>query len=804
MDDARSPVGEDDPSGHLLGEALPAIERGWALIPLNGKIPVLKGWQKGAPATPEDAEQWVRSGYNLGLRTGKVSGVIVVDDDSPNGSASAALNLPETATVVTGSGRLHLYFQAPADFSVRNSVKRLARDLDIRGDGGQVVFPGSIHPDTGRPYRWLPGRSPDDVGVASLPADLVDRLRRASAPEKKPRSKRNTAGPRPRRAAAVEGSAEPTAIAEGTPWHVVARFEGAIRRVRDSKVGARNDTLNRSAFELGRLVGARLLSADEVRRALHAAGTEAGLSASEVAATIESGLAAGMETPADTRPAVLLEAGAIHEAVSQAEGIVLEQDPPVLFQRETQLVRVVRIVETGVGGSVRQRLSIQEVTTTALIDKLTELIRWEKISRQTGKPYAVDCPERVANVLLSRAGAWRLPPLLGVIDRPTLRYDGGILSAEGYDPQSGLYLSLGGRAWPGIPQDPSCDDARAALAVLCEPLSGFPFRTPAHRAVAVAAILTALIRPSLRTAPLFAFLAAKMGSGKSLLADVVAMIATGRSAAVMSQGADENEDKKRMLPILAEGDPVAVIDNVDRPFGGAALCSILTQTTWRDRVLGKSQTMSLPTRNTTWIVTGNNVQFVGDITSRMLACELDPSCERPEERRFEVNLYDHIPQHRCKLVAAGLTILRAYHAAGRPSMQLPVFGRFEEWSSWVRSALVWLGLPDPCETRREVEEIDPVRLQLSALLVALERRFEDRVFQVKEALAAGDESDRDEIRSSLHEAVELVRAESGKHQSAAQCLGRFFQTVQRRLEGGLRIVRAGTRGGSATWRIERV
>jgi hypothetical protein len=182
----------------------------------------------------------------------------------------------------------------------------------------------------------------------------------------------------------------------------------------------------------------------------------------------------------------------------------------------------------------------------------------------------------------------------------------------------------------------------------------------------MAAILTALIRPSLRTSPMFAFRAAKMGSGKSLLADIVSLIAAGRQAAVMSQGADENEDKKRMLPILAEGDPVAVIDNIERPFGSAALCSILTQTTWRDRVLGKSQTLSLPTANTTWIATGNNIVFEGDITTRTLVCDLDPRCERPEERKFEVNLHRYIPEHRLDLVVAGLTVLRAYHC-GRPA-----------------------------------------------------------------------------------------------------------------------------------------
>jgi hypothetical protein len=326
----------------------------------------------------------------------------------------------------------------------------------------------------------------------------------------------------------------------------------------------------------------------------------------------------------------------------------------------------------------------------------------------------------------------------------------------------------------------------------------FPFLADADRSVAISAILTALIRPSLRTSPLHAFRAAKMGSGKSLLADVVALIVTGRPASVMSQGPDENEDKKRMLPILSEGDPVAVIDNIERPFGSAALCSILTQPSWRDRVLGKSQTLSVPTTNTTWLATGNNIIFTGDITTRVVVCDLDPRCERPEERKFDINLNEYIPQHRQELVVAGLTVLRAYHVAGRPDMQLPVFGRFEEWSNWVRSALVWLGLSDPCETRSRLEDADPVRAELTGLLAALHGQFAESQFQVADVLDAIDNN------RALHEAVTPILATAAQGQSRGQCLGHWFQRVQRRPEGGLRLVRLATRGGAAVWGLERV
>jgi hypothetical protein len=94
-------------------------------------------------------------------------------------------------------------------------------------------------------------------------------------------------------------------------------------------------------------------------------------------------------------------------------------------------------------------------------------------------------------------------------------------------------------------------------------------------------MLTAVCRKMLRTAPLHGFTAPTMGTGKSLIADVVAMIATGREAPVMSQGSSEEEDEKRLLSVLMQGDPVVVIDNVTRPVTGDALCSILTSETGR-------------------------------------------------------------------------------------------------------------------------------------------------------------------------------------------------------------------------------
>src|SRR5690349_8795319 len=118
MHDSRNPSSGSQPEDNDLKfrveEAKKAFGRGWPLTPLHGKKPVKKGWQKAPPADLATTEQWARSG-NIGLRTGQISGVVGVDDDSIDGSGALALDLPQTVTVITGSGKRHYYFKAPPE-----------------------------------------------------------------------------------------------------------------------------------------------------------------------------------------------------------------------------------------------------------------------------------------------------------------------------------------------------------------------------------------------------------------------------------------------------------------------------------------------------------------------------------------------------------------------------------------------------------------------------------------------------------------------------------------------------------------
>lgn len=121
-------------------------------------------------------ERWPDA--NVGLITGGLSGLVVLDVDISHAGADslAALErehgaLPTTLEAVTGGGGRHIYFRHPGH-PVMNRVA-LRPGIDVRGDGGCVVAPPSVH-SSGRHYAWVSGRSPDEVPLAPLPHWLQD------------------------------------------------------------------------------------------------------------------------------------------------------------------------------------------------------------------------------------------------------------------------------------------------------------------------------------------------------------------------------------------------------------------------------------------------------------------------------------------------------------------------------------------------------------------------------------------------------------------------------------------------------
>ena len=209
----------------------------------------------------------------------------MLDVDGPEGEASLLRLtrenglLPKTVRVATPHGQ-HWYFSTPG-YAIPNSAGRIAPGIDIRGDGGYVVVPGSRTPDGS--YGFMPGRASEDVEIATAPPWLLELIGKRPAPAE------SASVPMPKLSA--DQRARASQYAEG------AR-QSELDRLRKAPNHQRNDTLNICAFKLGRYVASGLLERATVTRELAQVATAIGLDENEILATIESGLRAGMKNPA--------------------------------------------------------------------------------------------------------------------------------------------------------------------------------------------------------------------------------------------------------------------------------------------------------------------------------------------------------------------------------------------------------------------------------------------------------------------------------------------------------------------------
>lgn len=503
---------------------------------------------------------------------------------------------------------------------------------------------------------------------------------------------------------------------------------------------------------------------------------------------------------------ICIEPSKLPETLNTVEKLLLKESPNHIYQRSGKLVRVTKICNSPSSKKSPIKRSpdteiIKEIDPAFLTIHLTKIGKFVQFDGRSGKIRDIDCPERIARFFLAKA-TWETPVLTGIINAPTLRTDGSILDQPGYDSDSGLLFLSGDCIFEKIPDQATKDDALKARDRLLDLLKDFSFEDDVGVSVALAALLTALIRKSIATAPLFGFTAPKMSSGKSLLTNVIALIATGKNNKPISQAENDTEEKKRILAILLEGDPIICYDNIEKPFGNDALCVILTEREYKDRVLGISETRTVAT-NATFLVTGNNLVFTGDISTRALLCKLDPQTEHPEDRSFDRNLYTYIPEKRGQLVQACLTILRSYHVEGRPPQPIKPFGRFEEWSNWVRSAIVWLGMKDPCESRKDIENNDPERRQLTSLLYALHAIFGETPFKVKELKDSLAQDSNDERYEKLKEALsEFAPGHQGEINWRS--LGAKLGKAKNRIEDGMRLEVAGSCQKTTLWRVKKM
>ena len=497
---------------------------------------------------------------------------------------------------------------------------------------------------------------------------------------------------------------------------------------------------------------------------------------------------------ADARPTIKVAPGEIERVVDESER-ALAAAGRGLYQRDGRIVYVADTPMLTASGLQVTAQRIVERGDHALLEDLATAAVFLKFDARVKDFVAIDPPLAVAKTLRQRVGRLRLPILTGVVNAPTLREDGSLISKPGYDTRTGLLYDPLGVVFPPVPDRPTRADALRALGELQSLIRSFPFVAEADRAVALSAIFSALARRSVATAPLHAFTAPVAGSGKSKLVDIASIIATGREAGVIAQGSAEAELEKRLGATLLAGDAVVSIDNCEAQLGGVLLCQMLSQSRVKTRILGESSTPEM-TSGAFVAATGNNLTLVGDLTRRALLCRLDPGVERPEMRVFDFEPVALAKANRPALVTAALIVLRAFTVA-KPRLQASPLGSFEEWSALIRGALVWLGCADPVDSQAYLRAADPKLLQISAVMANWREIIGPEKVTVADVIAKAIEK-----TPQAQEFREALLAIAGvKGAINARALGLWLSGVKNRIVEGAKFVSLGARHKVALWQL---
>ena len=496
----------------------------------------------------------------------------------------------------------------------------------------------------------------------------------------------------------------------------------------------------------------------------------------------------------------------VHE-VTEAMTSALCADPDI-YERSLELVHTIASDQRDADGWASGAPIVRACPTSWLVDRVSTHGRCVRFSRRGEWSPCPPPNERV--VAVRERGEWPgIRRLDSVIETPFARPDGSICQTPGWDEATRVLYLPSGR-YPEILLEPTRTDAEIAYLALADVFRDFPYASESHRSATIAAILTLVSRPAiLGSIPCWAFDASGPRQGKSLQTDVVSLIATGRRASRMTFPPSDEELEKIVSSYAISGARIVPFDNVDRAFGGAALDKVITATDTVDlRLLGSSVI-----RTFTWralvIASGNGLDFRGDMLPRVLAPRLESPLERPEEREGLRDLRAYAAEHRERLVAHALTIVRAFVVAGRPGQAVPRWGGFDEWVALIASALVWAGAPDPQGARRGgADDEDATRSAERALVVGWDRVCGERVqegISTTDAVALlypslrRDEQLPPDGHDGVREAIELLTHCKQGMPPTKRALGAALSKLKGRNIGGKRLLLLGETHGIRRW-----
>ena len=441
---------------------------------------------------------------------------------------------------------------------------------------------------------------------------------------------------------------------------------------------------------------------------------------------------------------------------------------------------------------------IKALNYSSLMNALASCIIWEKYSLQKNDWVVIDPPEKHTRILLDAEKYNHLNPLVGISRQPYLTSDGALVNVDGYNIESGVFGVFNPEKFEVL-DNPTHQDAKVALNTILELLNEFSFKSDFDQSAAIAAILTATLRPSLTNAPMFHVKAPIIASGKSYLCEMIAAFAADSKPTAIAFPTTDEECQKLLLATLLEAPSVVMFDNLTSdliPY--KSLCSALTTEFITGRVLGVSKTATVGTK-ALFLSSGNNVSPVKDMSRRCLTITLDPKLETPATREFTKNPLNILQKERSRYVSLALIIVRAWLSASSPITPCKPLGSFDQWSNWVRQPLMWLGMEDPAQPIFEQMAQDPDREILGHLLTLWRSLFGSSATKCREVISKAEGLDPRPEVLDLKETLMEVADSQGK--ISPQKLGRWLMRFENRIVDGLRLERDRAASNSVRWKV---
>lgn len=610
------PLGEDcdRPAKHPIGDLVPS-----GLGDATSERAKVEAWWGRYPNA------------SIGIATGAVSGITVIDADTGSGKPGLVNitrlfaphgGMPSTITSVTGGGGLHLIFKYEARLGTGTNV--LAEAIDVRNDGGYIIAPPSLHILGQYKFRE------DRAELLPVPDWLINAPNEPRRGRGRPRTKESVpldkaqamlvhVDPDDRdnwlKIGLILGRAYVSSPAEGEAWAIYEAWAARSDKF-DNERAANVARMREQFYERSQL---------EAR---------AGQAPAGMGSLVYMARQGGW-TPFGDRVVINYEAGNESEMCSQLiEALTADDDSNLFYNVMGEVREVLRAPVSSLkmrtsSNNKAEYLMVRSASVAALQGKLSE----KAVIAVTvqGMPKAKPIPESLVSIIL-KGKSNEFPTLTGIAEWPMV-LDGAVLMREhGYDEETGLYFH--------VSEDVELDDnikPKAAWKWIREELLGdFPFETELHAVGALAMLLAMMQRPLMRTCPAFAIVAPQPGTGKTTLVEAASTGVYGVSAFSHSWSSEDEELRKALHSLMIAKMPMVMFDNIKRGISISSdhLAKLITSEITSDRVLGSSETRH-ETNSLLITFTGNNIAFVRDMASRVITIRLNARTENPIGRNFK-------------------------------------------------------------------------------------------------------------------------------------------------------------------------